>query len=278
MGLAVPSRPMSASDLPDLRRAREGATLLLTLDRPDARNAYSEAMVDSLVRALEAAERDDDVRCVIITGAGAAFSAGGDLKRMAQHEGMFAGGPAELRRRYIDGIQQIPRRFALTEKPVIAAINGPAIGAGLDLACMCDLRIAARGAQLGSTFVKVGLVPGDGGAYLLSRTVGFSRALELMLTGRLVDTDEAQRIGLVHRVVEPAELLPAARALAEQLAALPPLALRLTKRAAYRSFETDLEQALELAATYQGVVQNTADHHEAVQAMLERRAPKFTGA
>ena len=137
---------------------------------------------------------------------------------------------------------------------------------------------AARGAQLGSTFVKVGLVPGDGGAYLLGRTVGFSRALELMLTGRLLGTEEAERIGLVHRVVEPAELLPAAHVLAEQLAALPPLALRLTKRAAYRSFEADLEQALELAATYQGVVQNTADHHEAVQAMLERRAPKFTGA
>jgi len=267
-----------SADLPDLRRAREGATLLLTLDRPDARNAYSEAMVDSLVRALDEADRDDEVRCIILTGAGAAFSAGGDLKRMLNHEGMFAGGPVELRRRYIDGIQRIPRRFALAEKPVIAAINGPAIGAGLDLACMCDLRIAARGAQLGSTFVKVGLVPGDGGAYFLSRTVGFSRALELMLTARLVDTDEALRIGLVHQAVDPAELLPTARALAEQLAALPPLALRMTKRAAYRSHDADLEQALELAATYQGVVQNTADHHEAVQAMLERRPPKFTGA
>jgi 2-(1,2-epoxy-1,2-dihydrophenyl)acetyl-CoA isomerase len=269
---------MTLSELPDLQRAREGGVLLVTLDRPDARNAYSEAMVESLVRALDEADRDDAVRCVILTGAGPAFSAGGDLKRMLNHEGMFAGGPTELRRRYIDGIQRIPRRFALAEKPVIAAINGPAIGAGLDLACMCDLRIAARGAQLGSTFVKVGLVPGDGGAYLLARTIGFSRALELMLTARLVDTDEAERIGLVHRVVEPAELLPAARALAEQLAALPPLALRLTKRAAYRSYDADLEQALELAATYQGVVQNTADHGEAVRAILERRPANFTGA
>ena len=268
---------MSAPQLPDLQRAREGAVLLLTLDRPDARNAYSEAMVDSLVRALDDADRDDEVRCVILTGAGAAFSAGGDLKRMLQQEGMFAGGPVDLRRRYVDGIQRIPRRLALLEKPIIAAINGPAIGAGLDLACMCDLRIAARGAQLGSTFVKVGLVPGDGGAYFLARTLGFPRALELMLTGRLVDTDEAERIGLVHRVVEPAELLPAAQLLAEQLAALPPVALRLTKRAAYRSHDLDLEQALELAATYQGVAQNTADHAEAVRAMLERRAPHFTG-
>ena len=264
-------------DLPDLRRAQDGAVLTLTLDRPDARNAYSEAMVDSLVRALDDADRDDEVRCVILTGAGPAFSAGGDLKRMLQHEGMFAGGPVDLRRRYIDGIQRIPRRLALLEKPIIAAINGPAIGAGLDLACMCDLRLAARGAQLGSTFVKVGLVPGDGGAYFLARTIGFPRALELMLTARLVDTDEAERIGLVHRVVEPAELLPAARALALQIAANAPLAVRLTKRAAYRSHEADLEQALELAATYQGVVQNTADHREAVRAMLERRPPVFTG-
>ena len=268
---------MSAPQLPDLQRAREGAVLLLTLDRPDARNAYSEAMVDSLVRALDDADRDDEVRCVILTGAGAAFSAGGDLKRMLQQEGMFAGGPVDLRRRYVDGIQRIPRRLALLEKPIIAAINGPAIGAGLDLACMCDLRLAARGAQLGSTFVKVGLVPGDGGAYFLARTLGFPRALELMLTGRLVDADEAERIGLVHRVVEPADLLPAARALALQIAANAPLAVRLTKRAAYRSHEADLEQALELAATYQGVVQNTADHREAVRAMLERRPPVFTG-
>ncbi|MBA3548379.1 MAG: enoyl-CoA hydratase/isomerase family protein [Nannocystis sp.] len=269
---------MSAPQLPDLQRAREGAVLLLTLDRPDARNAYSEAMVDSLVRALDDADRDDDVRCVILTGAGAAFSAGGDLKRMLQQEGMFAGGPVDLRRRYVDGIQRIPRRLALLEKPVIAAINGAAIGAGLDLACMCDLRLVARGAQLGSTFVKVGLVPGDGGAYFLTRTIGFPRALELMLTARLIDTDEAERIGLVHRVVEPDELLPAARALAEQIAANAPLAVRLTKRAAYRSYEADLETALELAATYQGIVQNTADHREAVRALLERRTPVFTGS
>ena len=268
---------MPALDLPDLRRAQDGAILLLTLDRPDARNAYSEAMVDSLVRALDDADRDDAVRCVILTGAGPAFSAGGDLKRMLQQDGMFAGGPVDLRRRDDDGIQRIPRRLALAEKPVIAAINGPAIGAGLDLACMCDLRVAARGAQLGSTFVKVGLVPGDGGAYFLSRAIGFSRALELMLTARLVDTDEAERIGLVHRVVEPDQLLPTARALAEQIAANAPLAVRMTKRAAYRSFDADLEQALELAATYQGVVQNTADHREAVRALLERRAPNFTG-
>ncbi len=265
-------------DLADLRYELDGPVARITLDRPTARNAYSEAMVDSLVRAIDHAERDDAVRCLVLTGAGPAFSAGGDLKRMLHKEGMFAGGPADLRRRYVDGIQRIPRRLTLAEKPVIAAINGPAIGAGLDLACMCDLRIAARGAQFGSTFVKVGLVPGDGGAYFLARTIGFPRALEMMLTARVLGVDEAERIGLVHRVVEPDELLPAAHALAAELAALPPVALRLTKRAAYRSHDLDVDAALEIAAGYQGMSQNTADHREAVAAMLERREPRFTGA
>lgn len=262
----------------DLRYDLDGPVARITLDRPTARNAYSEAMVESLVHAIDTAERDEAVRCIVLTGAGAAFSAGGDLKRMLHKDGMFAGGPAELRRRYVDGIQRIPRRLTLAEKPVIAAVNGPAIGAGLDLACMCDLRLAARGAQFGSTFVKVGLVPGDGGAYFLARTIGFPRALELMLTGRLLDADEAERIGLVHRVVAPEELLPAAHALAAELAALPPLALRLTKRAAYRSHDLDVDAALELAAAYQGMSQNTADHREAVAAMLDRRPARFTGA
>lgn len=261
----------------DLAYAREGALAILTLDRPDARNAYSSAMVDSLVAALDAAEHDDDVRAVVLTGAGKAFHAGGDLKQMRDASGMFAGDPVALRRQYIDGIQRVPRRLAQFDKPIVAAINGAAIGAGLDLACMCDLRVAARGVSLGSTFVKVGLVPGDGGAYVLARTIGFARALELVLTGRLVDTDEALAMGLVHRVVEPERLMTAACELANAVAANAPLALRLTKRAAYRSWDLDLDTALELAATYQGVVQNTADHREAVEAILAKRPPEFRG-
>lgn len=177
---------------------------------------------------------------------------------------MFAGDAAELRQRYVDGIQAIPRRIAEFRKPLIAAIHGAAIGAGLDLACMCDLRIAAHGAQLGSTFVKVGLVPGDGGAFFLARTVGFPRALELMLTGRIVDADEALRLGLVHEVVPQDQLLPRANELAQQLAALPATAVQLTKRAAYRSWPGDQAAALELAATYQGIAQNHPDHARAL--------------
>ena len=264
-------------DLPDLRYEPDGALLTLTLDRPDARNAYSEAMVDSLIAGLDRAERDPAIRCVILTGAGKAFHAGGDLKRMRDTRGMFEGDSAELRRRYIDGIQRIPRRLARFDKPIVAAINGAAVGAGLDLACMCDVRVASTTAKMGSTFVKVGLVPGDGGAYFLARTIGFPRALEMVLSGRMVDATEALALGLVHAVAEPDALLDQARARAEAIAANAPIAVRLTKRAAYRSFDTDMETALELAATYQGIAQKTEDHHEAVAALLDKRAPSFAG-
>jgi enoyl-CoA hydratase/carnithine racemase len=247
-----------------LRYDTEAPLAWITLDRPDARNAYSDAMCEQLVAALERAERDDTVRCVVLTGAGSAFHAGGDTKAMRERSGMFAGDPAELRRRYIAGIQAVPRRIAEFSKPLLAAINGPAIGAGLDLACMCDLRIAAAGTKLGSTFVRVGLVPGDGGAFFLARTVGFPRALELMLTGRLIDTEEALRIGLVHEVVEAAQLLEVCRQRARQIAELPAEAVRLTKRAAYGSWNTDQATALELAATYQGIAQNLPEHLRAL--------------
>lgn len=261
----------------DVRYEARGPIATITLDRPEARNAYSDAMLDGLVAALDMAEADGDVRCIVLTGAGKAFHAGGDLKQMRDGAGMFAGGPVELRRQYVEGIQRIPRRFARCDKPIVAALNGPAIGAGLDLACMCDIRIAARGVKMGSTFVKVGLVPGDGGAYVLARTIGFSRALALVLTGRLVEADEALAIGLVHEVCESDALMATAHRWAEEIAANAPLAVRMTKRAAYRSWDLDLDTALELAASFQGMVQNTADHREAVAAILEKRAPAFRG-
>ena len=264
-------------ELVDLRYEKSEHIAVVTLDRPEARNAYSEGMIDSLTHVFDVAEEDDDVRCVIVTGAGGAFSAGGDLNLMKDHSGMFEGDQVRLRSRYVRGIQRIPRRMARFEKPVIAAINGPAVGAGLDLACMCDIRIAANGARFGSSFVKLGLVPGDGGAYFLSRIVGFPRALEMVLTGRLIDTIEAERIGLVNEVVEPVELIQAAFRRAEKIAANAPLAVRLAKSAIYHSWDLTLDGALNLAATYQGIVQNTPDHDEGVTAMLEGRTPKFKG-
>ncbi len=247
-----------------VRYDADGPLATITLDRPEARNAYSEQMCEQLVAAFDRASADTAVRCVILTGAGKAFHAGGDVKAMKERSGMFAGGPAELRDRYMQGIQAIPRRIAEFEKPLLAAINGAAIGAGLDLACMCDLRLAADDARLGSTFVKVGLVPGDGGAFFLARTIGFPRALELMLTGRLVQGAEALALGLVHEIVPAERLLDRTRELAAQIAALPATAVQLTKRAAYRSWPGDQAAALELAATFQGIVQNLPEHRQAL--------------
>ena len=246
-----------------VRYESDAALATLTLDRPEARNAYSDEMCEQLVAALDRAD-DPAIRCVILTGAGEAFHAGGDIKAMRARSGMFAGDPAQLRVRYMRGIQAVPRRIAEFSKPLIAAINGAAIGAGLDLACMCDIRIARAGAKLGSTFVKVGLVPGDGGAYFLTRVVGFARALELVLTGRVIRAEEGLAIGLVHEVVEAERLLEVARERAEAIAALPPVAVQLTKRAAYRSYHADQATALELAATYQGIAQNRDEHLEAL--------------
>lgn len=259
----------------DLRYEAKGAVARITLDRPGARNAYSNDMITSFEQALDRAAADPEVRVVILTGAGNTFSAGGDLKAMQTKSGMFAGSPLELRRRYIEGIQRVPRRLARFDKPVIAAINGPAIGAGLDLACMCDLRVATKNAKFGSTFVKLGLVPGDGGSLFLSRVVGPARALELILTGRTVDADEALTIGLVNRVVGQADLDSAVETLAQELAANSPQAVRLAKTLFYQSLPFDLDAALNLAATYQSMVQNAEDHQEALQALAAGRPPSF---
>ena len=249
----------------------------LTLDRPKARNAWSDEMLAAFVATIDSAEANDDVRCLAITGAGSAFSAGGDLKAMRDKSGMFAGDPVTLRNRYIRGIQSIPRRMARFDKPVIAAINGAAIGAGLDLTCMCDIRLAVNSAKLGSTFVKVGLIPGDGGAWLLSRTIGYPKAMDLILTGRILTADQALELGLVHEVVERDVLAPAVRRRASEILANSPLAVRLAKSAMQRSWFEPLDTAMELAATYQGIVQNTEDHLEGVNAILEKREPDFKG-
>lgn len=256
----------------DLRYVVDGAVATLTLDRPEARNAFTEAMVTELVAALDEAEADDVVRSVVLTGAGPAFCAGGDLKAMRERTGMFAGDPAELRTRYRLGLQQLPRRFDAFEKPVVAAVGGAAIGAGLDLALMADLRICDRTAKLGSTFARVGLIPGDGGAYLLARAIGLPRALDLVLTARVVDADEALAMGLVTAVVDAGTALDAATARAQQIARLPAKAVQAAKACLYRVAHQDLETALHLTAALQATVQHTDEHAAAVEALLEQMA------
>lgn len=258
---------------------RDGHVVTLTLNRPEKRNAISTpeecAEVADTCRALN---RDDSVRVVIVTGAGSAFCAGGDLKGMRDRTGITGGDTgAQIRESYRRGIQMIPLALYEMDIPTIAAVNGPAIGAGLDLACMCDIRIASETARFAESFVKVGIVPGDGGAYLLPKVVGMSKALEMSLTGDPLNAAEALACGLVSKVVAPDQLLAAARDMANRIAVNPPQAVRLTKRLLRESEHMRLSTLLEMSAAYQALAHGTRDHREAVDAMLEKRTPNFEG-
>jgi enoyl-CoA hydratase/carnithine racemase len=234
-------------------------------------------MIDAIVGAVEAADADMATRVVILTGSGSAFSTGGNIAAMKKGGGLHAEQTAQTRRNYRLGIQRIPLLFESIEVPVIAAVNGPAIGAGCDLACMCDIRIAGESAKFAESFVKLGIVPGDGGAWLLPRIIGYSRAAELSFTGDLLRAEEALACGLVSRVVPDAELMHAARALAARIAANPPHALRMTKRLLREGRTASLAALLEMSAAFQALAHDTADHAEAVDAFLGKRTPRFQG-
>jgi enoyl-CoA hydratase/carnithine racemase len=249
-----------------------------TLNRPEARNPVSDPdVVETLVEAVDRVNADPEVRAVVLTGAGSAFSAGGNVKDMAAHRAPFDGPPAVLRERYRQGIQRIPRAMYACDVPVVAAVNGPAIGAGCDLACMCDVRVAATTATFAESFVRLGLVPGDGGAWLLQRLVGPARAAEMTLTGDTVDAETALEWGLVSRVVDPQDLLETAQGIAARIAANPPQAVRLAKKLLREAAHQSLDSALELSAAYQAIAQRTGDHDEALAALLEKRQGTFTG-
>jgi enoyl-CoA hydratase/carnithine racemase len=262
-----------------LLQERDGPILTVTLNLPEKRNPISDSgMVDALCAAMEAADRDVSVRCVILTGAGSAFSSGGDLKAMrADAGGLRSSNGVETRRNYKFGIQRLPLLFQSLEVPVVAAVNGHAIGAGLDLATMCDVRVASESAKFAESFVKLGIIPGDGGAWLLPRIIGFSRATELALTGEMVDAAEALKIGLVSHVVFDADLMAKANEVATKIAANPPHAVRMTKRLLREGQTADLKNILELSAAMQSLAHMTGDHEEAINAFLEKRQPEFKG-
>jgi len=261
-----------------LRYEQNGHVVTLTLDQPDTRNALTDRdLCTAIVEAVERIGVDPAVRCAILTGAGKAFSSGGNLKHMRDRTGTFAGDPADVRDGYREGIQRVPRAMWACEVPLIAAVNGPAYGAGCDLTLMCDLRIASTAATFAENFVAVGLVPGDGGAWLLPRQIGLARAAEMTFTADPVDAATALDWGLVSRVVEPDELLPAAHELAARIARNPPRQLRMAKRLLREGLNTRLDSMLESASAFQGLCHHTEDHAEAVAALLERRTPTFTG-
>jgi enoyl-CoA hydratase/carnithine racemase len=256
---------------------RHDAVVTATLNRPAERNAISgQAHIEEIEAFCASVAADASVKAVVLTGAGSAFCAGGNVKSMRDRKGMFAGSPLELRHKYRAGIQRIPLALYELEVPVVAAINGPAIGAGLDLACMCDIRIAAEGAIFAESFVKLGIVPGDGGAWLLPRVIGMSRASLMTLTGDTIDAAKALEYGLVSEVVTGEQLLATAQKIAARIAANPGHATRLAKRLLREGQDMKLAPLLELSAAYQALAHHTADHDEAVAAFLEKRPPAFT--
>lgn len=262
--------------LTDATLERKGRVAVLTLDRDDVRNALTgTALVDDLLQAVAWAESVAEISVLIITGAGAAFCAGGNIKEMADRTGIFAGSALAIQEQYRQGIQRLPRALHGADVVLIAAVNGPAVGAGFDLANMCDLRLAAEGARFGETFVNLGIIPGDGGAWFLQRLVGYQRAAELTLTGRLIDAREALDIGLLLEVTSAEQLLPRALELATQIAAKPPQALRLTKRLLRLAKRQELDEFLEQCAAFQGMAHQTDEHRAALQAFLDKaRSPR----
>ena len=262
-----------------IERETLGKVAILRLNRPDSLNAIGTLEdCDDFVAAVEAVGADRGISCMVLTGKGRGFSAGGNLKAMQERTGIGPGEqPSDTRDTYRRGVQRITRALMELEVPAIAAVNGHAVGLGCDLACLCDIRIAAESALFSCSFIKMGLVPGDGGAWSLSRVVGYSMAAELFLTGDRFDAARAKEIGLVSRVVPDAELLTEARALAERITANPARALRLTKRLLREAQTARMSEILELSAAYQAIVHETADHKEAVAAFLERRPAVFTG-
>lgn len=267
------------NDVSPILTSRDGAVLTVTLNLPDKRNPISDTvMVDAICDTFEQADKDLSIRVAILTGAGSAFSSGGDLKTMKPDAGSLrASLPAQTRRNYRSGIQRLPLMLHSLELPVIAAVNGPAIGAGCDLALMCDVRVAGQSARFAESFVKLGIVPGDGGAWLLPRIVGFSKATELALTGETIDANEALRIGMVSEVVPDEELMATARRIADKIAANPPHATRMTKRLLRAGQTAELANILDMSAAMQALAHATADNDEAIDAFLERRAPEFKG-
>ena len=254
----------------------EGRVAVLTFKRDDMRNALSgTSLTNDICTTLEWTNACAEVSVLIITGDGAAFSAGGNIKAMRDRA--LSSTAAEMEDYYRRNIQRIPRGMQATEVAVIAAVNGPAIGAGFDLANMCDIRIGSVNAQFGETFINLGLMAGDGGGWFLRRVVGAQRAAELTFTGRVVKAEEARAIGILLDVTEPDRLLPRAREIAAQIAAKPPLAVRHAKRALRLAQRQDLDEHLDTCASFQAALQKTEDHLEALAAFFEKRNGVFKG-
>lgn len=251
-------------------RSSDGVAHVI-LDRPEIRNALTGTdMLEELLDAIHDAEEDPEVGVLVFEAEGPAFSAGGNLKDMVAKEGLFAGNPARLTENYREGIQQLTRFLLTTDLVTIAAVDGPAIGAGFDLVLGCDLRIGTRNARFAHTFIEMGIIPGDGGAWLLPRVVGWQRATELALTSRSISAAEAERHGVLLEVVSSDQLAARVGDLAKEIASKPRPAVVMAKRLLRQSRSMDLDGFLELSAALQAVAHSTPEHEAAVSEYVER--------
>jgi len=259
-----------------LQIERDGGIVTVRMNHPETRNALtSPEQIQEFVDLCAQLRSDRTARVMVLTGNGSAFCAGGNVKDMRDRAGIFAGSPYELRNTYRDGIQRIPLALYELDIPIIAAVNGPAIGAGLDLACMCDIRLAASSALFAESFVRLGIVPGDGGAWLLPRIIGIPKASLMAFTGDTINAAKALEWGLVEQVCTHETLQAEAQALAQQIAANPGHELRLCKRLLREGQHMRLDSLLELSAAYQSLAHHTEDHQEAVAAFVEKRNPDY---
>ena len=247
----------------------------LTLNRPERLNALGDTLREDLHDAVTRASDDGEVRVIVVTGAGKGFCAGGDVKAM--HERKEQGASRPLLEKVAPGRDRTVLALRDAPKPVIAAVNGAAAGAGMNLALACDIRLASTAAKFAQAFVKRGLHPDWGGTYFLPRVVGVAKAAELIWTGEVIEAGEALRLGIVSAVHAPEDLMPATQALARKIAAGPPIAIRLAKRAIYHNLESDLRQALEFETFAQNICFDTDDAKEGIRAFVEKRPPSFEG-
>ena len=259
----------------DIIYTKEEGVATITLNRPDRRNAFSPEMSESILKAVQDAAKDNGVRVLVLTGTGQAFCAGADVKAMAENASQPGG--EGMRKDSERGHVSLPILLHEFEKPVIAAINGVAVGGGLDLALACDIRIASDKARFAEVFIRRGLIPAMGGIFFLPRLVGIDRACQLIWTGDMIDAREAERIGLVTMVVAHEELEIATRELAEKLAKGPPLAIQKAKRAIYAGLGMDLQSSLDYAFSALRELRKTEDHKEGARAFVEKREPVFKG-
>lgn len=247
------------------------AVRILRLNRPQQLGAFTWEMLDHWAAALVDAQRDRAVRAVLLTGTGRGFCSGVDLDEFTA-----AGDtPIDRKRMLTDRVHQVARAVEDLDKPLICAVNGLAVGAGMDMALMCDIRMAARSATFCEGYIKIGLVPGDGGAYFLPRLVGTARALELLWTGQTISADDALAMGIVNHVYPDDELFTRALEFADRIARRSPIAVSMIKRAVYQSQRVDLRTSLDLISSHMGIVQSTFDQQEAMRAFRERRTPEF---